>query len=294
MHADEALEEFKQCDPSSITHKTTVRTMVSESSPLLQLLYILMTSNAIAIPTTVPDTQPEGRYSPTSGTEELVQNSLATAGLVDIPTASDFRIGYGTGDATRSPWYEPSSWRTPSASPSREPSPSPPELTERSYITIPQTLIPADFVRRTLDAAHSWDAAYGHIEAALTHQAGTTPANRSYAASPHSNTSNPLPIPYSEPTIIPPPIKRQHSVGALSMHSRRSSTRSPVPLYHPYSKKGSEAPEIHCSTGGVEGRGDPGTITDTDGWTDADTFLSWEDQANHLSPISGFRLNQGT
>jgi hypothetical protein len=34
---------------------------------------------------------------------------------------------------------------------SHEPSPSPPELTEQSSFTIPQTLIPADFVRRTVE-----------------------------------------------------------------------------------------------------------------------------------------------
>jgi hypothetical protein len=158
-----------------------------------------------------------------------------------------------------------------------------------------QTLIPADFVRRTTDAALSWEAAYGPIEAALTHRAGTTPFApiRSLTLSPHSSSSSPLPIPYSEPTIVPPPVKRQHSMGALSTNSRRTNTRSPVPLFHPYPKKDSKAKEVHGSPRGSEGRGDLGTVTDTDGWTDADTFLSWEDQANASPPIPGFRLNQG-
>jgi hypothetical protein len=295
MHADEALEEFRQRNPSSVTHKTTIRTAVSKLSPLLQLLYILMSSDATALQSTVSDTPSEGRTSPASGAEELVRNSLVATGLVHVPTSSDFRIGYGTEDATRSPWFEPSSWRTPSPTPSHEPSPSPPELTERSSFTIPQTLIPADFVRRTVDAALSWEAAYGPIEAALTHRAGTTPfaPTRSLTPSPHSSSSSPLPIPYSEPTIIPPPVKRQHSVGALSTNSRRTSTRSPVPLFHPYPKKDSKAKEVHGSPRGTEGRGDLGTVTDTDGWTDADTFLSWEDQANASPPIPGFRLNCG-
>jgi hypothetical protein len=150
-------------------------------------------------------------------------------------------------------------------------------------------------VRRTSDAALAWDNAYGHIEAALTHRAGTTPfaPTRSLTPSPTPPCSNPLPIPYSEPTIVPPPVKRQHSLGALSTNSRRSHSRSPVPLYHPYAKKSSETSEVHCATRGVEGGGDLGTVTDTDGWTDADTFLSWEDQANASPPIPGFRLNCG-
>jgi hypothetical protein len=296
MHTDKALEEFKQHNPSSVTHKTTIRTAVLKSSPLLQLLYLLMTSDATAFQSTISDTQPEGHTSPTSGTEELVRDSLVATGLVHVPTSSDFRIGYGTEDATRSPWFEPSSWRTPSPTPSHEPSLSPPELTERSSITIPQTLIPADFVRRTFDAALSWEAAYGPIEAALTHRAGTTPFApiRSLTPSPHSSCSSPLPIPYSEPTIVPPPVKRQHSVGALSTNSRRTSTRSPVPLFHPYPKKDSKAKEVHGSPRGSEGRGDPSAVTDTEGWTDADTFLSWEDQANASPPIPSFRLNQGS
>jgi hypothetical protein len=295
MHADKALEEFRQRNPSAVTHKTTIRTTVSKLSPLLQLLYTLMSSDATALQSTASDTQSEGHTSPARGAEELVRNSLAAAGLVHIPTSSDFRIGYGTEDATRSPWFEPSSWRTPSPTPSHEPSPSPPELTERSSFTIPQTLIPADFVRRTVDAALSWEAAYGPIEAALTRRAGTTPfaPARSLTPSPHSSSSSPLPIPYSEPTIIPPPVKRQHSVGALSTNSRRTSTRSSVPLFHPYPKKDSKAKEVHGSPQGSEGRGDLGTVTDTDGWTDADTFLSWEDQANTSPPIPGFRLNEG-
>jgi hypothetical protein len=254
-----------------------------------------MSTDATALQSTVSDTQSEGRTSPARGAEELVRNSLATAGLIHVPTSSDFHVGYGTEDATRSPWFEPSSWRTPSPTPSHEPSPSPPELTERSSFTIPQTLIPADFVRRTVDAALSWEAAYGHIEAALTHRAGTTPfaPARSLTASPHSSCSNLLPVPYSEPVIVPPPVKRQHSVGALSTNSRRSHSRSPVPLYHPYAKKGPETSEVHRPTRGVEGGGDLSTVADTDGWTDADTFLSWEDQANTSPPIPGFRLNCG-
>jgi hypothetical protein len=82
-------------------------------------------------------------------------------------------------------------------------------------------------------------------------------------------------------------------VGALSTNSRGSSLRSSVQCHHPYSKKSSQAEEIHCSSGGAEGRGDPSYVTDTDRWTDADTFLSWEDQANASPPIPGFRLNQG-
>jgi hypothetical protein len=294
MHADQALEEFRQHNPSSVVHKNTIRTTVSKLSPLLQLLCTLMSSNATTLPTTISDTQSKERQSPTSGTEELVRNSLSTAGVVNIPTSSDFRIGYRTADTTRSPWFEPSSWQTPSPSPSREPSPSPLELTEHSHFTIPQTLIPTNFVCQTLDAARSWDSAYRHIEAALTRRASTTTFNRSHTMSPHSSNSNPIPIPYSEPITIPPPIERQHSVGALSAHSRRSNSRSPVPLYHPYTKKSLETLKIHYSSGGVEGGGDLGTVTDTDGWTDADTFLSWEDQANASPPIPSFRLNQGS
>jgi hypothetical protein len=290
MHADQALEEFKQCHPLSITHKYTLRTTTTESPPPLQLSNTLMSNNA-----TTSDTQPEGRQSSTSGTEELVRDSLATAGLINLPTSSDFCLGYRTADATRSPWFEPSSWQTPSSSPSREPSASPPELTERSHITIPQTLIPNSFVHRTLDAAQSWESAYGPIEAALTHRAGTTPftLTRSLTTSPHSSNSSPLPIPYSEPINIPPPTERQHSVGALSTNSRRSSSQSSVQCYHPYSEKSSQAEEIHYSSRRAEGRGDPSHVTDTDGWTDADMFLSWEDQANASPPIPSFRLNQG-
>jgi hypothetical protein len=205
IHADEVLKEFRKRNPSSVTHKTTIRTTTSKLSPLPQLLYILMSSDALALQSTVSDTQSEGHSSPARGAEELVRNALAAAGLVNVPTSSDFRIGYGTVDATRSPWFEPSSWRTPSPTPSHEPSPSPPELTERSSFTISQTLIPADFVRRTSNAALAWDAAYGHIEAALTHRAGTTPFApiRSLTPSPHSSSSSPLPIPYSEPNISP-------------------------------------------------------------------------------------------
>jgi hypothetical protein len=250
IHANEALEEFRQCNPSSVAHKTTVRATISKPSPLLQLLYTLMSYNAAALQSTISDTQSEGQQSSTRGVEELVRNLLVATGLVDVPTSSDFCIGYRTEDATRSPWFEPSSWQTPSSSPSREPSPLPPELTECSCITIPQTLIPSN--------------------------------------------SDTLPIPYSEPSIIPLPIERQHSVGALSTHSRRSSLQSPVQLYHPYPKKNSEAKEVHCSPGGAEGGGDSSIVTDTNGWTDADTFLSWEDQANASPPIPGFRLNQGS
>jgi hypothetical protein len=50
MHADEALEEFRQRNPSSVTHKTTIRTTVSKLSPLLQLLYTLMSSDAAHSP----------------------------------------------------------------------------------------------------------------------------------------------------------------------------------------------------------------------------------------------------
>jgi hypothetical protein len=297
MHTDEALEKFKQHNHSSVTHKTAVKAAILKQPPLSQLLCTLMSSNAATLPTTVSDTQSEGQHSPTSGAEELVRNSLATAGLINVPTLSDFHIGYGTADATRSPWFEPSSWQTPSPSPSWEFSLLPQELTERSCITIPQTLIPADFVRRTLNAAQSWEAAYRPIEAALTHRAGTTPfiLTRSLTASPHSSShSSPLPVPCSEPITIPPPTERQHSVGALSTHSRRSSSQSSVPLYHPYPKKCSKAQEVHCSPGGAEGGGDLGTVTDTNGWMDADMFLSWEDQANTSPPIPGFRLNQGS
>jgi hypothetical protein len=38
--------------------------------------------------------------------------------------------------------------------------------------------------------------------------------------------------------------------------------------------------------------GDHSVVPDTDRWMDADTFLSWEDQANASPPIPGFRLNQ--
>jgi hypothetical protein len=44
---------------------------------------------------------------------------------------------------------------------------------------------------------------------------------------------------------------------------------------------------------GSEGGGDHSVVADTDRWTDADTFLSWEDQANTSPPIPSFRLNQG-
>jgi hypothetical protein len=169
MHADKALKKFRQCNPSSVTHKTTIRATTSRSSPLLKLLHTLMSYDATTLQTTPSDTQSEGCYSPTSGTEELGRDSIAAAGLIDVPTSSDFHIGYGTTDATRSPWFEPSSWQTPSPSPSCEPSVLPPELTECSHITIPQTLIPASFVHQTLDAAQSWESAYRPIEATLTH-----------------------------------------------------------------------------------------------------------------------------
>jgi hypothetical protein len=106
-----------------------------------------MSYDATTLQSTVSDTQSEGRRSPTSGAKELVRNSLVATGLVDVPTLSDFCIGYGTKDATRSPWFEPLSWQTPSSSPSQEPSLLPLELTECSCIMIPQTLIPANFVR---------------------------------------------------------------------------------------------------------------------------------------------------
>jgi hypothetical protein len=46
VHADEALEEFRQCNPSFVTHKTTIRAAVSKLFPLLQLLCTLMSSPA--------------------------------------------------------------------------------------------------------------------------------------------------------------------------------------------------------------------------------------------------------
>jgi hypothetical protein len=193
-----------------------------------------MSTNAISPNTPVSDTGSEGRQSPaTSGAEELVRNSIAAAGLVNVPPPSNLGVRYWFDS------YEPSSWRTPSPTSSREPSASPPELTERSSFTIPQTLIPTTFVRQTLDAARSWESTYGHIEAALTHRAGTTPfvPTRSLTASPHSTNSCPLPVPHSEPIPVPPPTERQHSVGTLPTHSGRPNSRSPVRCYHPYQKK---------------------------------------------------------
>jgi hypothetical protein len=103
----------------------------------------------------------------------------------------------------------------------------------------------------------------------------------------------PAPRPPFRTNPIPPPTERQHSVGALPTHSGRPNSRSPVRRYHPYQKESPKAEEVQCSAGGTQGGGDPSTVTDTDGWTDADTFLSWEDQANASPPIPGFRLNQG-
>jgi hypothetical protein len=189
MHADEALEEFRQCNPLSRTHKSTLQTTMTEPPPLSQLSCTLMSNNATVLSTTT-DTQSEGQQSPTSGTEELVRDSLVTAGLINIPTASDFCIGYRTSDTTRSPWFEPSSWQTPSSSPSREPSASPLELTECSYIMIPQTLIPTDFVHRTLDAAQSWESAYRALEGC------SYPSSWNYPFCPY-------PIPYHITPFLP-------------------------------------------------------------------------------------------
>jgi hypothetical protein len=129
-----------------------------------------MTTNATSLSTSIQDIESEGRQSPsTSGAEELVTDSLVATGLINVPPPSNLGVRYWFDS------YEPSSWQTPSPTSSCEPSASPPELTEHSSFTIQQTLIPADFVHRTLNAACSWESTYGHIEAALTHRAGTTP-----------------------------------------------------------------------------------------------------------------------
>jgi hypothetical protein len=82
-------------------------------------------------------------------------------------------------------------------------------------------------------------------------------------------------------------------VGTLTMNSGRPNSRSPVQCYHPYQKESLKAEEIQCSARGSEGGGDHSIVPDTDGWTDADMFLSWEDQVNTSPPIPSFRLNQG-
>jgi hypothetical protein len=189
-----------------------------------------MSYNATTLQTTVSDTQSEGQQSPTSGTEELVRNSLATAGLINVPTSSDFHIGYGTADATRSPWFEPSSWQTPSPSPSWEPSLLPPELTERSCITIPQTLIPADFVRRTLNAAQSWEAAYRPIEAALTHQSWNHPFHP-YQIPYHHPIPPPTPARSPSPAPNPSPshrLLRGSTVWEHYLHTQGGRVRNPL------------------------------------------------------------------
>jgi hypothetical protein len=82
-------------------------------------------------------------------------------------------------------------------------------------------------------------------------------------------------------------------VGALPTHTGRKSLQSPVQLYHPYPKKSPKAEEVYLQARGSDRGGDNSAIPDTNRWTDADTFLSWEDQANTAPPLPGFRLNQG-
>jgi hypothetical protein len=68
-----------------------------------------MSTNAISLSTPVSDTGSEGRQSPsTSGAEELVRDSIAAAGLINVPPPSNFGVRYWFDS------YEPSSWRTPS------------------------------------------------------------------------------------------------------------------------------------------------------------------------------------
>jgi hypothetical protein len=126
VHADEALEEFRQRNPSSMTHKTTIRTTTSKQSPLLQFLYTLMTSSATAPLCPLVDkfgkVLPRTTPSPTPPPTLLFSSRIETP--ASWPPSDDMGI------ETHTPIYVPSRSPSPGTVPwapiavlSRDPSP---------------------------------------------------------------------------------------------------------------------------------------------------------------------------
>jgi hypothetical protein len=155
MHADKALEEFKRCNPSSVTHKTTIRTAVLKSPPLLQLLYILMTSNAIALPTTTtvppcPLVDEFGKVLPRTPPSPTPPPTLLFSSRVETPAS--WPPSDDMGIETHTPIYVPSHSPSPGAVPwapiavrSRDPSPfwpgGPRPTPEKGVDTVPVTAL---------------------------------------------------------------------------------------------------------------------------------------------------------
>jgi hypothetical protein len=131
MHADEALEEFRQRNPSSITHKTTIRTAVSKSSPLLQLLYTLMSSHCSPVHHQCPSLPSSRRVWQGLATNSTVPDTPPTLLFSSrVETPASWPPSDDMGIETHTPIYVPS--RSPSpgtvpwapiAVPSRDPSP---------------------------------------------------------------------------------------------------------------------------------------------------------------------------
>jgi hypothetical protein len=105
-HAEEELRNFQSRHPEVITHKRTLQMTIEETFPTT-----LMLNNVLAVASPIQPTEPEGANAPSS-VSESVRDHHTPSQPIDIPPVDRqrFRI-----------WCDynpPSSWQTPSPSPS--------------------------------------------------------------------------------------------------------------------------------------------------------------------------------
>jgi hypothetical protein len=117
MHADEALEEFRRCNPSPVTHKTTIRATTSRSSPLLQLVHTLMSSSATTTTTAplCPLVDKFGKVLPHTPPSPTPPPTLLFSSRVETPVS--WPPSDNMGIETHTPIYVPSHSPSPGAVP---------------------------------------------------------------------------------------------------------------------------------------------------------------------------------
>jgi hypothetical protein len=116
MHADEALEEFKQRNHSSVTHKTAVKAAISKQSPFSQLLYTLMSSSATTTTAPLcPLVDEFGKVLPRTPPSPTPPPTLLFSSRVETPAS--WPPSDNMGIETHTPIYVPSCSPPPGAVP---------------------------------------------------------------------------------------------------------------------------------------------------------------------------------
>jgi hypothetical protein len=207
MHADEALEEFKQRQPQAITHIRRVSNKVEGKNPSH------MSSDAFC--TALPYAELEGPLpydGPTITARVSDPNTSATVGSGHSPAKRRWR------DAWVRAWKElncqvPSSWKTPAPMPPQ--SPTPPKYLDVCYtFKVQQNLIDPMFILQSTLVRPS--------------RGPSTIPIRSWSPSPHSSNSlfeAPVPQPFYITNNVPATC-----ADPLSIPIPRTKSISPIPV----------------------------------------------------------------